>query len=111
MKRWLGNLMLVEYPEDPAQYRVRLDGANIVQFYGASREGKGVEAITSEDERRVVLPQYTMVLERRQPAHYESEFVTSEAIRTFQRKLLLPLSDDGERVNMILIGFYFDRAD
>jgi hypothetical protein len=42
---------------------------------------------------------------------YESEFETSEGIRTFQRKLLLPLSDDGERVNMILVGLYFDRAN
>lgn len=110
MKRWLGNLMLVEYPEDPTQYRVRLDGTNIVQFYGASREGKGIEAMTSEEERRVVLPQYMLVLERKQPAYYESEFETSEGILTFQRKLLLPLSDDGERVNMILVGLYFDRA-
>lgn len=110
MKRWLGNLMLVEYPEDATQYRVRLDGTNIVQFYGASREGKGIEAMTSEEERRVVLPQYMLVLERKQPAYYESEFETSEGIRTFQRKLLLPLSDDGERVNMILVGLYFDRA-
>jgi len=110
MKPWLGNLMLIEFPPDPMQYRVRLDGVNIQQFYGNSREGKGVEAMTSEDERRIILPQYIVVLERKQPAYYETAFITSEGIPTSQRKLLLPLSDDGEQVNMILAGLYFDRV-
>jgi hypothetical protein len=110
MKPWLGNLMLIEFPADPMQYRVRLDGVNLQQFYGKSREGRGVEVMTSEEERRIVLPQYLIVLEREQPAYYETEFVTSESVLTSQRKLLLPLSDDGDRVNMILAGLYFDRV-
>ena len=67
--------------------------------------------LTSEEERRIVLPQYLTVLENKQPAYYESEFVTSEGIVTSQRKLLLPLSEDGVRVNMVLGGIYFDRMD
>jgi hypothetical protein len=109
MRQWLGNLLLVDFPPDPMQYRIRLDGVNLVQFYNSSREGKGVEVITSEEERRIVLPQYMTVLENKQPAYYESEFVTSEGIVTSQRKLLLPLSEDGVRVNMVLGGIYFDR--
>lgn len=111
MRPWLGNLLLVEFPPDPMQYRIRLDGVNLVQFYSTSREGKGVEAMTSEEERRIVLPQYMTVLEKKQPAYYETQFVTSEGIVTSQRKLLLPLSEDGQRVNMILGGIYFDRLD
>jgi hypothetical protein len=111
MRQWLGNLLLVEFPSDPMQYRIRLDGVNLVQFYSSSREGKGVEAMTSEEERRIVLPQYMTVLENRQPAYYETQFVTSEGIVTSQRKLLLPLSEDDQRVNMVLGGIYFDRID
>ncbi|HET6161122.1 MAG TPA: PAS domain-containing protein [Dongiaceae bacterium] len=110
MKPWLGSLLLVEFPADPMQYRIRVDGVNIVQFYGKSREGKGVEAMTSDEERRIVLPQYLTVLERKQPAYYESHFVASDGVLTSQHKLL-PLSDDGERVNMILAGLYFERAE
>jgi len=101
--------MLLEFPPDPMRYRVRLDGVNIQQFYGNSREGKGVEVMTSEEERRIVLPQYIVVIEHRLPAYYETQFVTSEGIPTSQRKLLLPLSDDGARVDMVLAGLYFDR--
>ena len=110
MKLWLGNLLLVEFPEDRMQYRIRVDGVNIAQFYGKSREGKGIEAMTSEEERRIVLPQYFLVLDHKQPAYYETQFVASEGVLIAQRKLLLPLSEDGERVNMILVGLYFDRA-
>jgi hypothetical protein len=91
------------------QYRVRLDGVNIQQFYGNSREGRGVEAMSSEQERRIVLPQYLLVLEHKRPAYFEAELVTSEGIPTSQRKLLLPLSDDGERVNIVLAGLYFNQ--
>ena len=111
MRQWLGNLLLVDFPPDPLQYRIRLDGVNLVQFYSSSREGRGVEVMTSEEERRIVLPQYMTVLEKKQPAYYETQFVTSEGIVTSQRKLLLPLSEDGERVNMVLGGIYFDRVD
>jgi len=111
MKAWLGNLLLIEFPPDPLKYRIRLEGVNIVHFYGSTRQGKGIETLTSEDERRLLLGQYFAVLDRGQPAYYEAEFVTSEGIPTFQRKLLLPLSEDGEHVNMVLVGLYFDRSD
>jgi hypothetical protein len=111
MRQWLGNLLLVDFPPDPMQYRIRLDGVNLVRFYNSSREGKGVEVLTSEEERRIVLPQYLTVLEKKQPAYFESEFVTSEGIVTSQRKLLLPLSEDGQRVNIVLGGIYFDRVE
>ena len=109
MKAWLGNLLLVEFPEDRMQYRIRLDGVNIVQFYGNTRQGKGVEVMTAEEERSVVLPQYFTVLDAKLPAYFEARFQTSEGIPTVQYKLLLPLSDDGVRVNMVLAGLYFDQ--
>ncbi len=110
MRPWLGNLVLVDFPGDPKEYRIRLEGVNVVQFYGSSRTGRGIEAMTSELERQVVLPQYFSVVETKEPAYYEAEFISSEGVLTYQHKLVLPLSDDGERVNMTLAGIYFDRV-
>ena len=39
-----------------------------------------------------------------------TEFISSEGVLTYQHKLILPPSDDGERVNMTLAGIYFDRV-
>lgn len=110
MRPWLGNLVLVDFPPNPKEYRIRLEGVNVVQFYGSSRTGHGIEVMTSEMERQVVLPQYFSVVETRIPAYFEAEFISSEGVLTYQHKLILPLSDDGARVNMTLAGIYFDRV-
>lgn len=109
MKPWIGNLILVEFPDDVLQFRVRLEGTNIVDFYGTSRTGRGIEALTNAQERELLLAQYGAVLDRREPAYYVARFISSEGKHVHQVKLLLPLSNDGQRVNMILGGIYFGR--
>lgn len=107
MKAWLGNLILVEYGGEPTDYTVRLAGTNIEAVYGTSRLGRGIESLTSDAERRLLLEQYRTVYEGRQPANFEADFESSEGKFVRQSKLLLPLSDDGSRVTMILGAIYF----
>ena len=108
MKEWLGNLILVEFPTGKfIEYRYRLEGTNIEQFYNARRTGRGIEAMTAESERKSVLPQWEIVFDQGRPAYYESDIWSSEGKLARQIKLLLPLSDDGEHVNMILGAIYF----
>jgi hypothetical protein len=108
MKEWLGNLMLIEFPTGKfIEFRYRLEGTNIEAFYDARRTGRGVETMTAESERRSVLPQWESVFERGRPAYYESDILSSEGKLARQSKLLLPLSEDGEHVNMILGAIYF----
>lgn len=108
MKEWLGNLMLLDFPTGRfIEFRYRLEGTNIEAFYDARRTGRGVEAMTAESERKSVLPQWEGVFERGRPAYYESDILSSEGKLARQSKLLLPLSEDGEHVNMILGAIYF----
>lgn len=108
MKEWLGNLMLLEFPTGKfIEFRYRLEGTNIEEFYDARRTGRGVETMTAESERKSVLPQWETVFDLGRPAYYESDIWSSEGKLARQIKLLLPLSDDGEHVNMILGAIYF----
>ena len=107
MGDWLGNLMLIEFFDTPENYRVRLEGTNIEHFYGKGRTGKGIEALTSPAEKALLLAQYRPVLADRRPCYYESDFTNSDGVFSRQMKLLLPLSDDGQNVNMVLVGIYF----
>ncbi|MBL8710183.1 MAG: PAS domain-containing protein [Rhodospirillaceae bacterium] len=107
MKDWLGNLMLIEFPGDITTYRIRLDGTNLEHYYGSRRTGRGIETLTSEEERDLILEQYRPVIERKSPAYIESEFINSDGVFSRQAKLILPLSSDGERVDMVLVGIYF----
>jgi hypothetical protein len=108
MKGWLGNLMLLDFPTGRfIEFRYRLEGTNIEAFYDARRTGHGVEIMTAESERKSVLPQWEAVFEQGRPAYYESDILSSEGKLARQIKLLLPLSEDGEHVNMILGAIYF----
>jgi hypothetical protein len=107
MKAWLGNLVVVEFTESLFNYRVRLEGTNIEHYYGDRRTGQGVELVTSAEERDLLMSQYRPVYEEGRPAYYEAAFENSDGIYSHQAKLLLPLSDDGEKVNMILAAIYF----
>lgn len=111
MKEWLGNLVLVEFFEGGTKSRVRLEGTNITEFYGATRLGSGLETLKGEEERKLLLTQYGAVIADCEPAFYSARFTTSENKYVHQVKLLLPLSDDDRRVNMILGGIYFRRHD
>lgn len=107
MKAWLGNLLVVEFKESLFNYRVRLEGINIEQFYGDRRTGHGVEVVTSASERDLLMQQYRPVYEEGRPAYYEAAFENSDGIFSHQAKLLLPLSTDDAAVDMILAAIYF----
>jgi hypothetical protein len=111
MKQWLGNLMLIEFHGDISSYQIRLDGTNLEHYYGTRRTGYGVETLTSEDERELLLAQYSPVLDEKRPAYYEVDFTNSDGVFSRQAKLILPLSEDKERVDMVLVGIYFRASD
>lgn len=111
MKPWLGNLMLIEFHGDVSSYQIRLDGTNLEHYYGTRRTGFGVEKLTSEDERELLMSQYGTVLDEKRPAYYEAEFTNSDGVFSRQAKLILPLSADKERVDMVLVGIYFRTMD
>lgn len=111
MKQWLGNLMLIEFHGDVSDYQIRLDGTNLEHYYGTRRTGFGVEKLTNEDERRLLMEQYSAVLDAKQPAYYEADFTNSDGVYSRQAKLILPLSADKERVDMVLVGIYFRSTE
>jgi hypothetical protein len=111
MKQWLGNLMLIEFHGDVSNYQIRLDGTNLEHYYGTRRTGFGVEKLTSDEERRLLMEQYSAVLDAKRPAYYEAEFTNSDGVYSRQAKLILPLSADKEKVDMVLVGIYFRPTD
>jgi hypothetical protein len=108
MTRWSDNLMLVDLPGDLLDFRIRWLGANVAAMFGAPRAGTGIEAMTSEGERNSVIPQYRVVVDTGVPACYETEVELSNRGLVDQRKLLLPLSDDGKRVDAVLACIYHE---
>jgi hypothetical protein len=104
---WLGNLVLIEFFSSVYDYKIRVDGTNIAEVGGDARTGKGIESLTNQAERDLLMQQYGRVLAERRPFFYETEFLNSAERHLRESKLLLPLSADGARVNMVLAGIYY----
>ena len=71
------------------------------------RAGTGIGAM-SEAERNSILPQYRVVIDTGLPAYYETEVELSKRGVVAQRKLILPLSGHGTKVDAVLAGIYPD---
>lgn len=108
MARWADHLMLIDVPGDILDFRIRWLGAEVAAMFGTPRAGTGIEAMTSEGERSSVIPQYRVVIDTGLPAYYETEVELSARGLVDQRKLLLPLSGGGKRVDAVLACIYHD---
>jgi hypothetical protein len=106
MARWADNLMMVDVPGDIAEFRIRWLGANLATMFATPRAGTGIEAMTSTGERSSILPQYRVVIDTGLPAYYATEVELSNRGVVAQRKLILPLSSDGTKVDAVLAGIY-----
>ena len=106
LARWDDNLMMIDVPGEIADFRIRWLGANLTAMFGTSREGSGIEAMTSVGERSSVLPQYRIVIDTGVPAYYATEVELSQRGVVSQQKLILPLSGNGKKVDAVLAGIY-----
>jgi hypothetical protein len=105
--RWADNLMMVDVPGTIADFRIRWLGPAIAAMFSIPRAGTGIEAM-SEAERNSILPQYRVVIDTGLPAYYETEVELNKRGVVAQRKLILPLSSGGGKVDAVLAGIYPD---
>ena len=101
------NLWLVDVEPDPPGFRFRLLGTEVVNRYGADFTGKRLDEVDLGDQGEVVRREYVEVVGSKKPLYSRHQIQIDEtgSFLPYER-ILLPLSDDGETVNMILGGGY-----
>jgi hypothetical protein len=108
---YLPNIMLVDVLPGSRNFRYRLVGTNVVNATGEDRTGKSFKEVRFFREHPVVLDQYEMVIATHQPIHSLEPFTNFQAGTTYDVDcLLLPLSDDGQSVNTVLVLFQFNSG-
>src|ERR1700761_1265951 len=105
MRFALGNIDLLEITYDPIVFRFRISGSNIDRDEGFNMQGKSLDEYPLPQHREAVRQTYLRVLEAGE-ADYEvlERFDEGQVVR--YGRLILPLSDDGRRVDMFLMGRY-----
>ena len=98
----LPQLQLIDVVEDGRRFYFRLVGTAIVEAFGAEFTGKYVEEVIPPDSIEFILACYRMIVAVRRPVFIRSRYLTSKATDLTANRLLMPLSEDGAQVNMIL---------
>ena len=107
---WLGNVSLVDVVGEPRRFRWRLIGSNIVARIGRDATGRWFDELYEGDVLQGYVAAYSVAVARRAAAFYHGdlEFVGRDFL-TF-RSVHLPLSDDGDTVNMLMLCLSFEAA-
>ena len=107
----LPNVMLINVLHDPLRFRYRLIGTRVVDATGEDRTGRPFDEVAFFTRHRVVIEQYRAVVETRQPLRSLEPFTDHEKGTSYEvERLLLPLSSDGEQVDMMLVYFEFQSG-
>jgi len=105
MRFALGNIDLVEISYDPIVFFFRVSGSNIDRDEGFNMQGKTLDEYPLPQHRETVRRKYLEVLELGDPDYEELERLDEGRAVHFGR-LILPLSDEGSRIDMLLMGRY-----
>lgn len=110
----LRDIMLVDVLPD-GRYRYRLIGTANTEAHGVSATGRYLDEVLPGDEYKAhVLRLYDECVRERRALYSECLFLASDGAPARHTKVLfLPLSEDGEAVNMVVVVqvfFYIDPA-
>ncbi len=104
---WIvGNLLLLDVLRDPPGFRFRIHGTNLAERIGFDMTGKTMDDYPDPEYAKVALRSFSTVVGTRLPLSR----VTERAIegRAYGYEALhLPLSSDGARVDMLLVGLVY----
>jgi hypothetical protein len=108
MRFVLGNVILAEVlPETPPRYRIRLHGTTLSQHVGYDLTGKMLDDMPVPEFRELSRRSFTKVVETGEPVHVVADRMVDERMQHYE-SILMPLSGDGERIDMLLIGLAYD---
>ena len=105
---YLPNLMLIDVFHEPRRYRYRLVGTTVVQASGDDRTGRFFDEVDFFKIHPLVMGQYAHVVDTGLPLYSLEPFTNLRNGSNFDvDRLLLPLSADGQRVDMLAVLFHF----
>lgn len=92
---------------DPPGFRFRLLGTEVIRQYGLDFTGKRLDEMDFGGHRETILRDYEETVVSKQPIYRRHMIEIEETRRRLPyERMLFPLSNDGERVNMVLGGGY-----
>lgn len=109
--RLLPNILISErlIVDGRERWRYRLAGTAVVAAFGKDVTGHFLDDLVAGDYRDFITGVRRMVCEERRALFCESEYLSRRDVRLVAKRLLMPLTKDGARVDQIisLLVFHF----
>jgi hypothetical protein len=102
----LGDITLVDVAYDPLRFRFRLDGSRHVDRFGFDLTGRWLDDFPYPEMRQAIFDSYREVVEAAVPRRYYRD-LQSEGRWFRYETMILPLSEDGNTVNMLISAISF----
>jgi hypothetical protein len=104
-------LMLTDVLED-GRFRYRLVGTEVERSFGANMTGRCLDELMFGDYLAYLTTLYRRVVEEGQPIVASSRYGGADGQSPlFTERMMLPLSGDGQRVDMVIAAQVFRRAN
>jgi hypothetical protein len=110
LKPYLPRISLVDVVPDERRFVYRLAGTEEVALRGYDPTGKPVGEGFFGPNRELAFAHYGYVVDHKAPYCYRGDFDVQDGAIENEDVIFLPLSEDGDNVNMILV-FYYDYRD
>jgi hypothetical protein len=97
----LPHLMLVDV-EDGPRFRYRLFGTAVSEAFGSDPTGQYIDAVMVGRYKDFLLGLYSDVVAMKKPVYSTSIYGPRHDAKMWTQRLMVPLSSDGDKVDMVL---------
>jgi hypothetical protein len=106
LKYLLGRINLIDVLHQPLRFRWRLHGSEVARRVGRDLTGRFLHDVERPDFRELTQREYGATVDHRTPQCFVHEGLLDDRVFDYEM-LVLPLSDDGTEINMLLVGFNY----
>lgn len=104
----LGYISLIEVHRDPLRFYFRLDGTKQVDLFGVDCTRRYLDETMPADHTKMATASYREVVERGEPRYHRRKIPLYERLIDYEI-VILPFSNDGERVDLLMTGIVRDQ--
>jgi hypothetical protein len=104
----IGNVILIDViPGEPLGFRIRLHGTTLSERVHYELTGKMLEEMPEPEFRHLSRLSFTKVVTTCKPVQAQRNRVLDGRLRNYE-SVIMPLSNDGGTVDMLLCGLFYD---
>lgn len=104
----LGYISLIQVHRDPLRFYFRLDGTKQVDLFGVDCTRRYLDEAMPPDHVAMATASYSEVVQHCEPRFLRRQIAFHERLIEYEAAIL-PFSDDGERVDLLMTGIVPDR--